>query len=140
MDIPQTMLPFYQHAQESLQKCREIEEAMTSLEKQGGGGAYFPVMAGRKQQAPRRDAQTRPSSAATSIASCATAVGSSMQRLAVSRSCSKENLSSHSPYGGHQRHRNSSVSSSGRSQSGVDTDAVIRSVRVDGAGKAVQVG
>lgn len=49
MDIPETMVPFYEHAQEGLRRCKSIEEALTTLQKQGNGGD-FPATIGRKRR------------------------------------------------------------------------------------------
>lgn len=94
MDIPEAMVSLYQHSQESLLRCKEVELAMTGLEKQGAtvaGGAYFPVVAGRKRQI--GDHHNPPGAACTtSQASPSSATAGGMQRVAYSRSSSRENL------------------------------------------------
>ena len=42
------MLSSFEHAQDSLRKCKDIELAMTNLEKQCSGDTCFPVAAGKR--------------------------------------------------------------------------------------------
>lgn len=66
MDVPVAMVPLFDHAQEAFRKCKDVDLAMTNLEKQcSGGGTYFPVVTGKKPKSrrPPRTSKRRPVSA-----------------------------------------------------------------------------
>lgn len=46
--IPETLAASYRHTQTCLQKCRDIEAAISSLEQQSSDGTYFPVTVRRR--------------------------------------------------------------------------------------------
>lgn len=70
-EISRDLLPLYEHARESLHKCRDIELAMTGLETQLAGSTYFPVVAGRKRRLVERRSHPPPPSSSPSPSSSA---------------------------------------------------------------------
>lgn len=92
-DVPEAMMPFSEHAQEGLRKCKDIELAITSLEKQGASGTYFPIVAGLDPRRKRRHHHHTPSSPSPSPSPSSANGSSSRQRGVASKSCPKESSS-----------------------------------------------
>ncbi len=65
-NIPEAMVPLYEHAQEGRRKCRTIEQTVSSLETEGSGGSYFPIVSGR-----RRKRRNHPSLSSSSVTTAA---------------------------------------------------------------------
>lgn len=47
-DIPEAITPCYKHASDTLRKIKELESAITNLEKQSSDDTYFPITVKRR--------------------------------------------------------------------------------------------
>lgn len=58
LDVPPGIAPCLEHAKQTLQKCRDVESAITNLEKQSSNESFFPVTIRRRPQKDMSDPVT----------------------------------------------------------------------------------